>query len=392
MMKAGRDRMENEDCVMIKGTLMSGKGEGKYFTQLPWAKKQFIDKLGFDPYPGTLNLKLENAEDLERFRLLKNKPGIEIKPGSGDYCVGFCFKALIESKIEGAVVIPKVKSYEPDLLEIISPINLRTSLNLWDGDIVKIKIQSTKQHLDINREIVIISGPEEEKSTELQAVLFDFDGTLVDSLKALNTAFNEGVSSLGLNPISIEKLASMLSAGLDVRQMLLKTYPSKFRGQENLMSECTDAIRNSYRIQEKRIQLIPGTVEIIRWLSEKGIRIAIVTGMMIPTEEMKKKLQLYGVDVFIEKIITGKDVPRRKPAPDLIIEALKRLDLSPQNTLVVGDSIVDVKAGKAAGTWTAAVLSGGEKKTKLKKERPDFLIESVKDLSNILKLNMNPQT
>ncbi len=384
--------MAKEDYIMIQGKLTSGKGEGKYFTQLPWARKQFVEKLNFDPYPGTLNLKLETAEDMKRLRLLKNKPGIEIKPESGDFCVGYCFKALIESKIEGAVVIPKVESYEQDLLEIISPINLRTSLNLWDGDIVTIKIQSTKQSSGINREIIIISDPEGRRSTELQAVLFDFDGTLADSLKALNTAFNEGVHSSGLNPINIEQLAGMLSAGLDIRQMLLKMYPSKFQGQENLMNECISAIRNSYKTREKQIQLIPGTVEILRWLSEKGIRIALVTGMMIPKGEMKKKLQLYGVAVFIETIITGKDVPRRKPAPDLIVKALKRLDLPAANTLVVGDSIVDVKAGKAAGTWTAAVLSGGEKESKLKKERPDFLIESAKDLGKILKLNMNPQT
>ena len=133
--------MEHKEWVLIKGKLVSGKGEGKYFTQLPWARKQFIEKLGFDPYPGTLNLKLESTEDKERFRMLKNKPCIEIKPESKDYCAGYCIKALIESKIEGAVVIPRVRSYEPDLLEIISPINLRASLNLRDGVVVKLRVQ-----------------------------------------------------------------------------------------------------------------------------------------------------------------------------------------------------------------------------------------------------------
>jgi len=127
--------------VIIKGKLVSGTGEGKYFTQLVWARRQFIEKLGFDPYPGTLNLQLENEEDMERFRILKRTPSIEIIPESGDYCVGDCFKVLVENKIEGAVVIPRVKSHAPNLLEIISPINLRAALNLRDGDLVKIRIQ-----------------------------------------------------------------------------------------------------------------------------------------------------------------------------------------------------------------------------------------------------------
>ena len=142
--------MKMEDWIQIKGTLISGKGEGKYFTQLPWARKQFIAKLGFDPHPGTLNLKLESTEDLEKWRMLKKEPGIEIKPESKNYCVGYCFEALIEGKIEGAVVIPKVESYESDLLEIISPVNLRASLNLGDGDIVNVKAQGRKQQSGTN--------------------------------------------------------------------------------------------------------------------------------------------------------------------------------------------------------------------------------------------------
>ena len=126
---------------MIKGKVVSGTGKGKDFTQLVWARRQFIEKLGFDPYPGTLNLKLESEEDMEEFKMLKRTSSIEIRPESGDYCVGDCFKVLVENKIKGAVVIPRVKSYAPNLLEIISPINLRAALNLRHGDLVKLSVQ-----------------------------------------------------------------------------------------------------------------------------------------------------------------------------------------------------------------------------------------------------------
>lgn len=228
-------------------------------------------------------------------------------------------------------------------------------------------------------------GPKNRKPVKFKAVLFDFDGTIVDSMKALHTAFNEGVISLGLNPVSSEKLVGMLSSGLSVKQMLLEAFTSKFQGQEDSISECINAIRNSYKIQEKNIRLIPGTVEIMRWLSENGLRIAIVTGSMISEEKMKEKLQSYKLDAFIDTIVTNMNIPRRKPAPDLLLKALKYLGVPAAHSITVGDSIVDIKAGKAAGTWTAAVLTGGEKKSKLKEEEPDFLIESVRDLNPILK-------
>jgi len=230
-----------------------------------------------------------------------------------------------------------------------------------------------------------VLGPKNRKPVKFKAVLFDFDGTLVDSLKALHTAFNEGVRSLGLNPVSREKLAGTLSTGLSLKQMLLETFPSKFQGQEDSISECINTIRNSYKIREKYVRLIPGTVEIMRWLSGNGLRIAIVTGSMIPAEKMREKLQSYRLDVFIDTIVTSVEVHRRKPAPDLILQALKCLGVSAARSITVGDSIVDIKAGKAAGTLTAAVLTGGEKKSKLTEEEPDFLIESVRDLNPILK-------
>lgn len=230
-----------------------------------------------------------------------------------------------------------------------------------------------------------MSGSKNRKQVKFKAVLFDFDGTLVDSMKALHTAFNEGVKSLGLNPVSSEKLVGMLSSGLSVKKMLLETFPSKFQGQENSISECINAIRNSYKIKEKYIRLIPGTVEIIRWLSENGLYIAIVTGSMISAEKMKEKLQSYRLDAFFDTVVTSAEVPRRKPAPDLILKALKCLGVTAAHSITVGDSIVDIKAGKAAGTWTAAVLTGGEKKSRLKEEKPDFLIESVRSLNPLLK-------
>ena len=123
--------------ITIKGKVISGSGRGKHFVNLPWVKKQINTKLGFNPYLGTLNLRLSNERDTIG---LRNAKGIIIKPEIG-YYEGKCFRALVMKKIEGSVVLPIVPDYPSDLLEIIAPTNLRKALGLTDGMTVKVTIR-----------------------------------------------------------------------------------------------------------------------------------------------------------------------------------------------------------------------------------------------------------
>jgi riboflavin kinase len=114
----------------LSGTVFSGGGEGKRFLELPWAKRQVEEKLGFAPYPGTLNVKL-SEESVKRRKLLEKAPSIKICPAEG-YCKGLLFKAFIGT-LNCAVVIPEVAGYPKDVLEIIATVNLREKLQLEDG-------------------------------------------------------------------------------------------------------------------------------------------------------------------------------------------------------------------------------------------------------------------
>lgn len=115
--------------IVLKGTVFSGKGKGKHFVDLSWARRQFQEKLGFNPYPGTLNLHLSQQSDLDE---LKKAGGITISPEEG-YQEGKCFRALVMGRVWGAVVIPDLQEYPPNLLEVIAPINMREKLGLQDG-------------------------------------------------------------------------------------------------------------------------------------------------------------------------------------------------------------------------------------------------------------------
>jgi len=133
---------ENENAyesIKIRGTITSGAGESKLFTETPWVRRQFIEKLGIDPYPGTLNV-IVLPEDEGKLDDIKCIRGIEIVPEDTNYCTGKGFIALINSRIKGAVIIPRVPDYPATQLEIISPENIKQSLSLENGNVVEIEI------------------------------------------------------------------------------------------------------------------------------------------------------------------------------------------------------------------------------------------------------------
>jgi riboflavin kinase len=123
--------------IELNGTIFSSRGEGKKFLELPWVKRQMKQKLGFTPYPGTLNVRL-SEEDVERKKLLGKAHSIKVFPAEG-YCSGALIKAFI-GKLECAIVVPEVARYPKEVLEIIAPVNLRETLQLEDGSEVTVTV------------------------------------------------------------------------------------------------------------------------------------------------------------------------------------------------------------------------------------------------------------
>ena len=116
--------------IEFSGIVVSGRGCGKKFLEMKWVKRQITEKLGFMPYPGTLNIKL-TGESTKREQLLKKAPSAKICPAEG-YRSGLLVKAFI-GIVECAIILPEVPRYPKTLLEIIAPVNLRKTLQLEDG-------------------------------------------------------------------------------------------------------------------------------------------------------------------------------------------------------------------------------------------------------------------
>ncbi len=129
--------------ITLEGTAFTGLGEGAYYITKDFYRKQFIEKLGFEPYPGTLNLKLTSEYDMETRAELEAFPAVEIQ-GFKDEDRTFgaikAYPATISNQIHGALISALRSHYDRSVVEIIAAINLRKQLRLRDGQKVKVEI------------------------------------------------------------------------------------------------------------------------------------------------------------------------------------------------------------------------------------------------------------
>lgn len=144
-------RRHIEECeaeaFVFEGILFSGLYEGAYYIGQRGYRDQIREKLGFDPYPGTLNLRLKEA-DVERRHQLEGVAAI-VLDGFRDHERAFgsarCYPAVVNDDVEGALIVAERTTYDLSVMEIISPIYLRRHFGLEDGDTVKVSVSSPRR-------------------------------------------------------------------------------------------------------------------------------------------------------------------------------------------------------------------------------------------------------
>ena len=123
----------------ITGRLASGVGEGRHFTRLDWARERFVAGLGIDPFPGTLNLILDDPAERAKWRALRTGPGVRVDPPDPGGCGARCYPMRLAG-IALAAVVPEVPGYPDDRIELIAAVGLRAALGLADGAAVTLEV------------------------------------------------------------------------------------------------------------------------------------------------------------------------------------------------------------------------------------------------------------
>ncbi|MBE5900535.1 MAG: HAD-IIIA family hydrolase [Lachnospiraceae bacterium] len=219
-----------------------------------------------------------------------------------------------------------------------------------------------------------------------KAVIFDLDGTLLDSIRDLAGAINEILKRHGYETLPVETVKSYVGNGLS---MLLKRALADRRQQgENVKEEVfRDYLQELILYYHDHCMDLtvpyPGIMEMLKELKNMGIQTAIVTNKntLAATELWQ---QLFKDTV---SLVVGEDEAhgiRKKPEPDMVMEALQRLNVTPEEAVYVGDSEVDVQTAKNANMDGIFVLWGFRTKEELEGAGAETVIKEPRELGQFL--------
>ena len=223
-----------------------------------------------------------------------------------------------------------------------------------------------------------------QKKLKVAAVIFDLDGTLIDSIDIYFTIVENALKRLNLPAVSRNQILAAAESEEFKWELVLPQ--DVLNRKEEIIDEAWAVINEiAPQMFADNLDLIQGAEGIVKNLSSNGLKIGLVTSTQGQYLETKMQpLKSAGVDTLFEAIITSDDVAKRKPAPDPLIACAKQLDMKPGGCVYVGDTTTDIKAGKAAGMRTIAVLTGFDEYEALEIEKPDAIIENVQKLLEVI--------
>ena len=218
----------------------------------------------------------------------------------------------------------------------------------------------------------------------LRAVIFDIDGTLVDSSSVYLKVFNEGIAAYDIGPVSQGFLDNRLRKGKGLREILKGVFPPDT--DDGTIDTCQDSIKRLFRqVEPEEVRSFPGVEELFRCLKGRGMKIGIATGRVSTPEDEWRRFTRLGLNGFIDAIVTSQEILSRKPAPDVLLECANRLHVPIGACLAVGDTESDVLAAKRAGAAAAYVRTGEEDANAIAKAGPpDIILENTYDLLAVL--------
>ncbi|MBD1223235.1 pyrophosphatase PpaX [Virgibacillus halodenitrificans] len=206
----------------------------------------------------------------------------------------------------------------------------------------------------------------------IDTILFDLDGTLIDTNELITASFEHTFKKHNL---SFTKEEIMGFNG----PPLLDTF-------HNIDPERADVLVKTYREHnlaehDRYVKAFPYAVETIQKLKNSGKKVGIVSTKMAKSVHMG--LTLTGLQPLFNTIITYDDVQHAKPHPEPVIKAMKELDADGASTLMVGDNYHDIVAGKNAGVQTAGVSWAHKGRDSLLAYKPTYMLEDMRDLLKI---------
>ena len=211
---------------------------------------------------------------------------------------------------------------------------------------------------------------------KINTILFDFDGTLMDTNEVIIQSWQYAFRNI--KGVEADRNEIIKTFG----EPIMLTLKNFFGGTDEEIRQFRDVYREYQKnVFEDEIVLFPGVYDMLHKLKDLGYRMAVVTSRL--GESTREGLRRFGIDDVFETVITADDTSAHKPDPEPANIALKKLGVSPEEAVMVGDTKMDIGCAKNAGItavlvgWTMAIVDEAEYK-------PDHIIDKADDLIALL--------
>ena len=208
------------------------------------------------------------------------------------------------------------------------------------------------------------------------ALLFDLDGTLIDSVQLILESYRHTLASHGIPPRTDEEWLRGVGTPLAAQF-------APWQDDQGTL-EAMIATYREYNLanHDRMVREFPGVVETVRAVRARRLKTGLVTSKA--RSGALRGLRLVGLEDAMDVLVCADEVTNAKPHPEPVAKAVELLGADPATTLFVGDSIHDLNSGRAAGVRTAAVLWGPFSRAHLASGKPDYWLEHPRDLLTLI--------
>jgi len=209
---------------------------------------------------------------------------------------------------------------------------------------------------------------------KVRGIIFDLDGTLIDSIGAYFEVFKKAAAQVDVTVRREDVLGPAIVEG---PMMWQRAFPLHIADREEKIQRCFTLIPKYFKNAIEDVHPFSGVDKLLQALKKNKIKIGLVTSSWAAS---LRPIQKYSLSHYFDVIITREDGYPLKPSPVPILECLNRMNVDPDLAATVGDSPLDIRAGKGAGTLTFGVLTGIGSRQQLEAESPTDVLEKVTEI------------
>ena len=218
-----------------------------------------------------------------------------------------------------------------------------------------------------------------------EAVIFDWDGTLAETTSAVVDSFHKVLDPL---PIKVSEGLIEKRTGTSAKEIFLEILQtSGVRFDEETVRNLVEKRIEAELEMSDQARLKEGARDLLRSLKGK-VKLALAS--MNNKAVIDRLLAVCELKGFFDVVLSADDVLKPKPNPEIFLKCASKLRLQPEHCIIVEDSVLGVRAAKAAKMRCIAVLSGAASKSELEQEQPDLMVASLKEKETILKYVFSP--